>query len=126
MKKNKPNGIPLKTLFLSPSFQRNFEIFMSEDPSDTELYRAIMTELFSNASQNVMSEQKHHEASSKGGAETAKVTTDALAPRNKEIVEQAVKLLKNGRGRRDLASILAKKHNLSARRVRDILKKNDI
>jgi DNA-directed RNA polymerase sigma subunit (sigma70/sigma32) len=126
MKKNKPNGIPLETLFIDPSFQRHFEILMRENPGDTKLQKAIMSELIDNASKNVTRKQKHAKASVKGGIGAAKAKADELASRNEKIISHARKLLENKRDRRVLSAIIATQYNLSDRRVRDILKKAGI
>jgi hypothetical protein len=61
-------------------------------------------------------------ASSKGGKQTAKVKADELKDRDKKIKEAADKLLNNGTDKRDIAAKLAKQFDLTATRIRAILK----
>jgi hypothetical protein len=60
----KPDAIPLESLFLDGGFQRNFEIEMRSSDRTSELKRAIMGELVSNAKANVLSKQSQRKKAS--------------------------------------------------------------
>lgn len=58
-----------------------------------------------------------------GGAKSARARQDAIEPRNRRIVAEAEALVKEGRDPRDVASLLAGRHNLSTPQIRKILSK---
>lgn len=119
----RPEGIPLETLFADKRFQRNYEMLMSEPvgASDPALKKAITSELTSNATENVAAKRKHARASSKGGESTARLKGSQLKDRNDTIAREAESQRKAGKSKHELPGILAKRHGLSSRQIRNIL-----
>ncbi len=124
-KKPKPAGIPLRTLFADESFKRHFKILMRESPDQTDerLKDAILDELCSSAAANERGREKRKIGASKGGKTTAGVTSAKLrdGTTHSDLATEARRLQRN-HSRRELAGILAKKHNVSTRHMRDVLK----
>lgn len=66
------------------------------------------------------------ERGQKGGKTTGKKKQSDVAKKHHSIAEQAKKLLETGKGKRDLAGILAQRHPLSKTHIRRILQKQGI
>lgn len=116
-KTQKPKGIPLESIFLSPDFQRSYEELMAEEPGATDpaLKAAITAELISNASRRVKNGQRLKRLSSSGGNATAEVKAEENADRDSEII----KLHKEG-----VTKVhLSERKGLSIRQISNILKK---
>lgn len=83
---------------------------------------AIRAELFEPAIQGILAQQSLE----LGGEAAGQIRSKAAASRHKLILHQARNLLKEGKAKHDISSILAKRFELSSRQIRSILQKGGI
>ncbi len=78
---------------------------------------AVRSELFESA----MLGESTERAIAKGGKSSGQTRSQEAAARHEHIVDDARKLLNSGRASHEISSILAKRHEISARQIRSIL-----
>ena len=115
----RPIGIPLESEFTDKHFLRNLKMLIREDPQirDNRLLDAFAEELVKHAAGNVIANQNRE----KGGKTTAEIKQYQASQDKATIHKEADTLLKLGRGKREISSLIMRRFGFSRKKVLEAL-----